>query len=236
MCSIQDSLGGNSKTLVIACCSAHARNTDETLNTLKYADRARNIKNAPVKVSALTVEEVSALQRTLEVLVHEMLHRGSPSEDPEAIIARLDAASLFTAMVTLAHNLVHGGAGSAAAGTPALQSVSAPVSSARSSRGGGVLSPAGSPSAATGLPDSVLGSTERASLVGEPSGVSAADKQLLVRLVAWPALYNTLLAQQLVQDTMIMLSSLPACLPAAVLNVSAPTPYNCTPATSCCTT
>ncbi|RKP04810.1 P-loop containing nucleoside triphosphate hydrolase protein, partial [Thamnocephalis sphaerospora] len=42
---LQDSLGGNSQTLMIACVSPAASNLTETLNTLKYANRARNIKN-----------------------------------------------------------------------------------------------------------------------------------------------------------------------------------------------
>lgn len=42
---LQDSLGGNSKTLMIACVSPTDRDFMETLNTLKYSNRARNIKN-----------------------------------------------------------------------------------------------------------------------------------------------------------------------------------------------
>lgn len=45
---LQDSLGGNSRTSMIACCSPAEFNFEETLNTLKYASRARNIKNKPV--------------------------------------------------------------------------------------------------------------------------------------------------------------------------------------------
>jgi len=45
---LQDSLGGNSKTLMIACISPADINQEETLNTLNYANRARNIKNKPV--------------------------------------------------------------------------------------------------------------------------------------------------------------------------------------------
>jgi len=43
---LQDSLGGNSRTCVVACVSPVDTNFEETLNTLKYAQRARNIKNA----------------------------------------------------------------------------------------------------------------------------------------------------------------------------------------------
>ena len=47
---LQDSLGGNSKTCVVACVSPVDTNFEETLNTLKYATRARNIKNT-IKVN-----------------------------------------------------------------------------------------------------------------------------------------------------------------------------------------
>lgn len=45
---LQDSLGGNSKTVMIACVSPATVNFEETLNTLKYANRAKNIKNRPI--------------------------------------------------------------------------------------------------------------------------------------------------------------------------------------------
>lgn len=44
---LQDSLGGNTKTLMIAALSPADYNYDETLGTLKYANRAKQIKNAP---------------------------------------------------------------------------------------------------------------------------------------------------------------------------------------------
>ena len=44
---LQDSLGGNTKTLMIAAISPADKNFDETLSTLRYANRAKNIKNKP---------------------------------------------------------------------------------------------------------------------------------------------------------------------------------------------
>ncbi|XP_057357914.1 kinesin-like protein KIF17 [Manis pentadactyla] len=44
---LQDSLGGNTKTLMVACLSPADNNYDETLSTLRYANRATNIKNKP---------------------------------------------------------------------------------------------------------------------------------------------------------------------------------------------
>jgi len=45
---LQDSLGGNSRTSMIACVSPAESNYEETLGTIKYASRARNIKNKPI--------------------------------------------------------------------------------------------------------------------------------------------------------------------------------------------
>ena len=44
---LQDSLGGNTKTLMIANVGPADMNFDETLSTLRYANRAKNIKNKP---------------------------------------------------------------------------------------------------------------------------------------------------------------------------------------------
>uniref|UniRef100_A0A915L0W3 Kinesin motor domain-containing protein n=1 Tax=Romanomermis culicivorax TaxID=13658 RepID=A0A915L0W3_ROMCU len=44
---LQDSLGGNTKTIMIACLSPASTNYDETLSTLRYANRAKNIQNKP---------------------------------------------------------------------------------------------------------------------------------------------------------------------------------------------
>ena len=42
-----DSLGGNSKTVMIVNIIPADYNIEETLTTLRYADRAKNIKNTP---------------------------------------------------------------------------------------------------------------------------------------------------------------------------------------------
>lgn len=44
---LQDSLGGNTKTVMIAALSPADYNYDETLSTLRYAARAKSIKNKP---------------------------------------------------------------------------------------------------------------------------------------------------------------------------------------------
>ena len=44
---LQDSLGGNTKTVMIAAISPADYNYEETLTTLRYASRAKNIENKP---------------------------------------------------------------------------------------------------------------------------------------------------------------------------------------------
>jgi len=44
---LQDSLGGNSKTVMVATIGPACSNRDETITTLRYANRAKNIKNKP---------------------------------------------------------------------------------------------------------------------------------------------------------------------------------------------
>jgi len=60
---LQDSLGGNSHTLMIACVSPADSNIEESLNTLRYADRARKIKNKPIVNRGTDKEEVARLRR-----------------------------------------------------------------------------------------------------------------------------------------------------------------------------
>ncbi|XP_061557024.1 LOW QUALITY PROTEIN: kinesin-like protein kif7 [Phycodurus eques] len=70
---LKDSLGGNSKTLMIACISPSSSDFDESLNTLNYAARARNIQNRatvnckrePDRVEGLE-QQIKALRRALE--------------------------------------------------------------------------------------------------------------------------------------------------------------------------
>lgn len=42
---LQNSLGGNSRTIMIACCSPADYHAEETVNTLRYATQARSIEN-----------------------------------------------------------------------------------------------------------------------------------------------------------------------------------------------
>ena len=45
---MQDALGGDGRTLMLACCSPSSHHREETLNTLAFASRAKNIQNRPI--------------------------------------------------------------------------------------------------------------------------------------------------------------------------------------------
>ncbi|KPI95115.1 Kinesin-like protein KIF21A [Papilio xuthus] len=69
---LQDSLGGNSNTVMIACVSPSDRDFMETLNTLKYANRARNIKNRCVVNQDLTSRTIHQLRQEVARLQVEI--------------------------------------------------------------------------------------------------------------------------------------------------------------------
>ncbi|KAM9759474.1 kinesin-like protein KIF21B isoform 4-T5 [Menidia menidia] len=70
---LQDSLGGNSNTVMIACVSPSDRDFMETLNTLKYANRARNIKNKVVVNQDKTSQQISAMRAEIARLQLELM-------------------------------------------------------------------------------------------------------------------------------------------------------------------
>lgn len=65
---LQDSLGGNSMTLMIACVSPADYNREETLGTLRYANRAKKIRNKPVVNQDPATAEINALKAQVQDL------------------------------------------------------------------------------------------------------------------------------------------------------------------------
>ncbi|CBZ51605.1 GA21186, related [Neospora caninum Liverpool] len=51
---LQHSLGGNSFTVVLLCCSPHSFNVRETLSTLRFGDRAAHLHNKPQSTETLS--------------------------------------------------------------------------------------------------------------------------------------------------------------------------------------
>lgn len=77
---LKDSLGGNSKTIMIAAISPADCNYGETLSTLRYANRAKNIINKPtinedpnVKLIRELREEISKLKSMMSDTVSKLI-------------------------------------------------------------------------------------------------------------------------------------------------------------------
>ncbi|KAL7747046.1 hypothetical protein RI367_007542 [Sorochytrium milnesiophthora] len=92
---LQDSLGGNSQTLFLACASPLQQDLAETINTLGYASRARRIQNkcrinisvdTPAQAPRISSEQVArllqenaSLKQQLHDLRESVLHGAKPS-------------------------------------------------------------------------------------------------------------------------------------------------------------
>ncbi|XP_041366340.1 kinesin-like protein KIF27 [Gigantopelta aegis] len=69
---LKDSLGGNAKTLMVCCISPASVNFDETLNALKYANRAKNIKNKPIVNRDIQSIRFEEMQSEIKALREEL--------------------------------------------------------------------------------------------------------------------------------------------------------------------
>mmetsp|Transcript_1073 Transcript_1073/g.1580 ORF Transcript_1073/g.1580 Transcript_1073/m.1580 type:complete len:677 (+) Transcript_1073:52-2082(+) len=71
---LQDSLGGNSRTIMLACVSPADYNIEESSNTIRYATSARNIKNTATQnmVKQISQEEALKLQRENQLLKQQV--------------------------------------------------------------------------------------------------------------------------------------------------------------------
>lgn len=95
---LQDSLGGNSRTIMLACVSPAECNLDEGINTLRYAASARNIKNTATRniVQNITPEEAAKLQRENQLLqtqvkeLKDMLQKMAPASDDSSAPAVIE--------------------------------------------------------------------------------------------------------------------------------------------------
>ena len=89
---LQDSLGGNTKTVMIAALSPANYNYEETLSTLRYADRAKSIKNKPRinedPKDALLKQYESEIQELKQMLM-EMQQQGCTGEQMQTAMQNM---------------------------------------------------------------------------------------------------------------------------------------------------
>ncbi|XP_069941564.1 kinesin-like protein KIF12 isoform X4 [Cherax quadricarinatus] len=71
---LADSLAGNGVTLMIACVSPAKSNISETINTLRYAARAKRIRTKPIIVMDPKEKVIMSLQREVSLLREENAH------------------------------------------------------------------------------------------------------------------------------------------------------------------
>ncbi|KAG1711189.1 hypothetical protein DVH05_014001 [Phytophthora capsici] len=81
---LQDSLGGNSETTLLVCASSSSYNSEETISTLRFGTRAKNIKNKPKVNEERTVAEYKILvaEKDKRIATLEALLRENQSSDP----------------------------------------------------------------------------------------------------------------------------------------------------------
>uniref|UniRef100_A0A7N8X9B1 Kinesin-like protein KIF13B n=1 Tax=Mastacembelus armatus TaxID=205130 RepID=A0A7N8X9B1_9TELE len=79
---LKDSLGGNSRTAMVATISPAADNYDETLSTLRYADRAKNIVNHAIVNEDPNARIIRELREEVEKL-REQLTEAESMKAPE---------------------------------------------------------------------------------------------------------------------------------------------------------
>ncbi|XP_012656919.1 kinesin-like protein KIF17 [Otolemur garnettii] len=84
---LQDSLGGNTKTLMVACLSPADNNYDETLSTLRYANRAKNIRNKP----HINEDPKDALLREYQEEIKKLKAILAQQMSPSSLSALLDS-------------------------------------------------------------------------------------------------------------------------------------------------
>lgn len=106
---LQDSLGGNAHTLMIACVSPAEWNIGETVNTLKYANRARNIKNrAEIKEKEDGWDDLEWLQSMVTKLRKELkvIKEGGTIPNGGALVAGVPHVELEGASQKVLHQMV----------------------------------------------------------------------------------------------------------------------------------
>ena len=80
---LQNALGGNSQTIMICAVSPANDNYEETLSTLRYADRAKKIKNKPVVNESDTDKLIRELRAENERLKKLLEGRNDPKQGPK---------------------------------------------------------------------------------------------------------------------------------------------------------
>ena len=93
---LQDSLGGNAKTVLIVAISPSSFNANETVSTLRFGARAKSIENKVTVNQTRSVEELEALLARAEKaidtqMVHNIAGGGGEGGDVAAVASLVAA-------------------------------------------------------------------------------------------------------------------------------------------------
>lgn len=174
---LKGSLGGNHKTLMVACVSPSASNTEESLNTLRYANRAKNIQNKAVINMDAGSKLIADLRAQIKAMAEELLRvRGMVAEgvvvDGENAIFTQDVLMALAGGSEVKLNLDAGTAKikKAPPATPAGQSVATTAASSTTP----------SKSTASGKQEAGGSAKSTSSTAGSVSGGGGADPEALL--------------------------------------------------------
>jgi len=87
---LKDSIGGNSKTIMIATVSPASHHYGETLSTLRYASRARKIVNKPIINEDPNVKTIRELRSEIEKL-RKQLHLNKGQDQSGLVSQKVEA-------------------------------------------------------------------------------------------------------------------------------------------------
>ncbi|KAL7559715.1 hypothetical protein ACA910_003303 [Epithemia clementina (nom. ined.)] len=90
---LRGSLGGNHKTLMIACVSPSADNLEESLNCLRYANRAKQIQNKAIINLDPTSQYILTLQQHIVKLAQQALYLSNAASSSSDYETRTSANS-----------------------------------------------------------------------------------------------------------------------------------------------
>jgi hypothetical protein len=87
---LKDNLGGNSKTVMLATISPSSMQYDETMSTLRYAERAKKIMNKAVVNETNNNELIAALQKEISALKSQLA--SASTNERERLLEELQAS------------------------------------------------------------------------------------------------------------------------------------------------
>ncbi|KAK9851878.1 hypothetical protein WJX84_002323 [Apatococcus fuscideae] len=105
---LQDSLGGNSETLMVACVTPSSLSQEHTIGTLRYASRARSIKNQLRRNDQDLKAAMTSALSTIHLLPCTIQHNGVANVNEYFLTSHIDQAGSNILEATLRGRQLYG--------------------------------------------------------------------------------------------------------------------------------